>query len=73
MELKITKKNARPFKGKEGDMIPYFWYTGVNKDHEEIEFGSTSGDFEVGKTTPDIELVKAPGADGKLRWKHRHA
>ena len=65
MKLKITGKTEKPFKGDEGDLIPYFWYKAVREeDGVTLQFGSKKGEHLVGDTL-ELELEKTEALDSK--------
>lgn len=50
MKLEIVKKTLKAFKGKEGDLLDYYWYIGKKEDGTAKRFGSTNGEYEEGET-----------------------
>jgi len=67
MIIKIHKVRSKPFKGEEGDMIPYFWYDGEKQDGLAINFGSKIAGHKVG-TQVDVLLQEKTGKDGQTRY-----
>jgi len=69
MKYEIKKKVAKPFKGSEGDMVDYFWYTATRGDDGvTIQFGSVQGDYGEGEMY-DLDLQKVERANGKIGYR----
>ena len=69
MKIKIVKKTEKPFKGTDGDMIPYFWYTFLDSENVQKEAGSALGDGEEGESYLNANVVKVERRNGKIGWK----
>lgn len=68
MKIRVISKREKPFKGSEGDMIPYFWYRLTDADGAEFEAGSLSGEGTEGETYLDADVVKVLRGNGKTGW-----
>lgn len=69
MKFKIKKRTEKPFKGSDGDSVPYFWYVIDDLDEGvEREAGSLWEGGEVGKEY-DREVVRVERSNGKKGWK----
>jgi len=69
MKIKIVKKMEKPFKGSDGDMVPYFWYTFTDPDGVQREAGSALGEGVEGETYLGASVVKVERRNGKTGWK----
>jgi hypothetical protein len=68
MKFKIKKRTEKPFKGSDGDMVPYFWYVIMDLDADvQREAGTLWGEGEVGKEY-DREVVPVERSNGKKGW-----
>jgi len=73
MKYEIKKKQLKPFKNSEGDMMDYCWYTALRgADAVTIQFGSTNCDYEEGEMY-DLEVGKFEASNGKIRYKEIQA
>lgn len=69
-KYEIKKVRDGSFKNDEGELIPYFWIKALRlEDNVSLEFGSKSGDFEIGDEV-ELELEKTERAGGKVGYKH---
>jgi len=63
--IKIVRKNAKPFTSDSGDEVPYFWYKGQEEGKTTvIEIGSTSK-HEEGETV-DMLLEERKRPNGRI-------
>lgn len=68
VKLIITGKTLKPFKGDEGEMIPYCWYKAERiTDGVTLQFGSKHTAYEIGDEI-ETALEKREGKGGKARW-----
>jgi len=73
MKIKILESKAKPFTGKEGNLIPWYWYeaeaaeegAGLEKG-ERFQFGSKQGDHE-GET--ELNIVRTQFSNGNTGFK----
>jgi len=69
MKFKIKSRKEKPFKGSDGESVPYFWYVIHDLDSDvEREAGSLWGEGEAGQTY-DREVVAVERSNGKRGWK----
>jgi len=68
MKLQILTKKEKPFQGREGDQIMYFWYDARREpDGVQITFGSVR-EYDPGDEI-DANVVKKENNSGKIFWK----
>lgn len=66
----IIAKKERAFKGSNGEMIPYFWYTaerGSGDGKIRFQFGSKDGEHEEGQEY-ELDIYREEGMKG-IVWK----
>lgn len=68
MKLLIKNRKEKPFTGKDGAEIQYFWYDAVKPDGTVISFGSKNGKYEVDEFE-DVPLERYEGSDGRIRYR----
>lgn len=72
MILKIKSVQSKPFKGSEGEMVPYFWTRAERADGVTIQFGGVV-DYS-GKVGEQLELnvEKQEFSNGKTGYREVH-
>lgn len=68
-EYKILTVTPKPFKGREGTEIMYFWYNAQRGDGVQINFGSPYEYTE--NETVELDLVKQENSQGKIYYKEQ--
>lgn len=64
-KVTITAKKLKPFKGDDGESVPYVWYKAERAtDQTTFQFGSTHTEYEIGD---EIETIfeKRQNSKGK--------
>lgn len=67
-KLKIIAVKEKPFKGREGNMIPYWWVTARDEKGVVIQFGTKLGIYKPGIEI-EVELEKGPNRNGDMFFK----
>lgn len=68
MKVVITKKTDKPFKGEDGELVEYFWYSATTSDNLRLQFGSPNNKYEIGQEY-EINIGKYEKANGKIGYK----
>lgn len=68
MKLFIIARKEKPFRGREDQEIPYFWYTARTENGVRIQFGSKMGSHKVGETL-ELNVERTEKADGSQTYK----
>jgi len=69
MKVEIISVKAKPFTGRNGLKLDYYWYTAKRMDNgARIQFGSTIPDHKNGSEL-ELNLVKFEKSSGEASYK----